>query len=37
MVVTYCLKRKLIPVYATTRRVVRERNEGGKVITVREV
>lgn len=36
MVVTYCLKRKLIPVYATTRRVVRERNEGGKVITVRE-
>lgn len=36
MIVTYCLKRKLIPVYATTRRVAQEWNEGGKIITVRE-
>ncbi len=37
MIRTYCLKRKLIPVYATTRRVAQEWNEGGKIITVREL
>nr|PZN09516.1 MAG: TIGR02221 family CRISPR-associated protein [Caldicoprobacter oshimai] len=36
IVVAHCLKRNLRPVYATTRRVVSEEKEGGKVLTTRE-
>lgn len=36
MVVTHCLKRNLIPVYATTRRVVKEEKQEDKVVSQRE-
>ncbi len=33
--ITYAKRRKIIPVYATTRRVVEERTEGESVVTIR--
>jgi hypothetical protein len=36
IMVNWAFKNGLIPVYATTKRVVREINDNGKIITVRE-
>jgi len=36
IIVNYCLPKGIIPVHATTRRIVKEEKEGDKVVTVKE-